>query len=209
MSLGNGRTHEQSLALFDRLDFEAWSNRDSDLFRQLYGGSVGPRAPPGVRGRACITHRRNEAGEDMGLEQYNMMLFQTADDAWNAQDVETFENRHTEDVVVYVPAAPPQVGMDAHREFAVNSFRTFPDQRVQNRPYKAFFAGGDWVCSIARFTGTMTGPMIGPDGKEIAPTGKSFDVDFCTVGHWKNGQMTEEYLFYDVVTFMKQIGLSE
>jgi predicted ester cyclase len=209
MSLGSGRTHEQSLALFDRLDFEAWSNRDSDLFRQLYGGSVGPRAPPGVRGRACITHRRNEAGEDMGLEQYNMMLFQTADDAWNAQDVETFENRHTEDVVVYVPAAPPQVGMDAHREFAVNSFRTFPDQRVQNRPYKAFFAGGDWVCSIARYTGKMTGPMIGPDGKEVPPTGKSFDVDFCTVGHWKNGQMTEEYLFYDVVTFMKQIGLSE
>jgi hypothetical protein len=65
---------------------------------------------------------------------------------------------------------------------------------VQNRPYKAFFAGGDWVCSIARYTGTMTGPMIGPDGTEIPPTGKSFDVDFCTVGHWKNGQMVEEYL---------------
>ena len=136
----------------------------------------------------------------MGVEQYNMMLFQTADDAWNAQDVETFANRHTEDVVVYVPAAPTQYGMEAHKEFALNSFKAFPDQRVQNRPYKAFFAGGDWVCSIARYTGTMTGPMIGPDGREIAPTGKSFDVDFCTVGHWKNGQMVEEYLFYDVVT---------
>ncbi len=44
---------------------------------------------------------------------------------------------------------------------------------------------------------------------QIPPTGKSFDVDFCTVGHWKNGQMVEEYLFYDVVTFMQQIGLSE
>lgn len=195
------------MASFDRLEIEAWNNRDSGLFRQLHGGSAGPRSPPELRGQACITYRRNEAGEDMGLEQYNMMLFQTADDAWNAQDVEGFENRHTEDVVVYVPAAPPQVGMDAHREFALNSFRTFPDQRVQNRPYKAFFAGGDWVCSIARYTGTMTGPMIGPDGKEIPPTGKSFDVDFCTVGHWKNGQMDEEYLFYDVVTFMKQIGL--
>lgn len=145
----------------------------------------------------------------MGVEQYNMMLFQTADDAWNAQDVETFANRHTENVVVYVPAAPTQYGMRAHTEFALNSFKAFPDQRAQNRPYKAFFAGGDWVCSIARYTGTMTGSMIGPDGTEIPPTGKSFDVDFCTVGHWKNGQMVEEYLFYDVVTFMKQIGLSE
>jgi SnoaL-like polyketide cyclase len=149
----------------------------------------------------------------MGLEQYNMMLFQTGDDAWNAQDEETFANRHTEDCVVYVPAAPTQYGLEAHLEFARNSFRAFPDQRVQNRPYKAFFAGSgwagdDWVCSIARYTGTMTGPVIGADGTEIPPTGKSFDVDFCTVGHWKNGQMVEEYLFYDVPTFMKQIGLS-
>jgi predicted ester cyclase len=151
----------------------------------------------------------SETEEDMGVEQYNMMLFQTGDDAWNAQDVETFANRHTEDVVVYLPAAPTQYGMEAHKEFALNSFKAFPDQRVQNRPYKAFFAGGEWVCSIARYTGTMTGPMIGPDGTETPPTGKSFDVDFCTVGHWKNGQMVEEYLFYDAVTFMKQIGLSE
>jgi len=53
------------------------------------------------------------------------------------------------------------------------------------------------------------GPMIGPDGTETPPTGKSFDVDFCTVGHWKNGQMVEEYLFYDAMTFMKQVGLTK
>lgn len=108
----------------------------------------------------------------MGVEQYSMMLFQTGDDAWNAQDVETFANRHAEDVVVYVPAAPTQYGMQAHREFALNSFKAFPDQRVQNRPYKAFFAGGDWVCSIARYTGTMKGLVVGSDGAEIPPTGK-------------------------------------
>jgi hypothetical protein len=34
----------------------------------------------------------------------------------------------------------------------------------------------------------MTGTMIGPDGTETSPTGN---------------------LFYDAVTFMKQIGLSE
>ena len=54
----------------------------------------------------------------------------------------------------------------------------------------------------------MTGPMIGPDGKKIAPTGKSFEVDFCTVARWdENGQIIEENLFYDVVGMMKQIGL--
>lgn len=76
-------------------------------------------------------------------------------------------------------------------------------------PTKAFFASGDWTCSIARYTGTMAGPMVGADGTEIAPTGKSFDVDFCTVARWENGQIVEENLFFDAVTFMKQIGLSD
>ena len=84
----------------------------------------------------------------------------------------------------------------------------FPDQKLDNNPYRVFFASGDWTCSIARFRGPMTGPMKGPDGKDIPPTGKSFEVDFCTVAHWKDGRITEENLFYDLVGFMKQLGLS-
>jgi hypothetical protein len=30
----------------------------------------------------------------------------------------------------------------------------------------------------------------------------------CTVGHWKNGVMDEEYLFWDNQSYMKQIGLA-
>jgi hypothetical protein len=51
--------------------------------------------------------------------------------------------------------------------------------------------------------------MRGPDGKEIAPTGKSFDVEFCTVARWDDGQIVEENVMYDLVTFMRQLGLSK
>jgi predicted ester cyclase len=133
---------------------------------------------------------------------------QTLDDAWNSQDWDTFDKRHRQDVVVRWPAQPPTHGGKAHRAEGVQMFKTFPDNHVGNRPYKTLFASGDWTCSIARFTGTMTGPMIGPDGKEIPPTGKSFEVDFCTVARWdENGQIVEENLFYDVVGMMKQLGL--
>jgi SnoaL-like polyketide cyclase len=87
-------------------------------------------------------------------------------------------------------------------------FGTFPDNRVGNRPCKVLFASGDWTCSVARFTGTMTGPMQGPDGKDIPPTGKSFEVDFCTVARWDNGQIVAENLCYDLVGLRNQIGLS-
>jgi hypothetical protein len=61
---------------------------------------------------------------------------------------------------------------------------------------------------IGVMEGTFTKPMPIGDGKTIAPTGKSFKLTMCTVGHWKNGVMIEEYLFWDNQTFMKQIGLA-
>ena len=70
-------------------------------------------------------------------------------------------------------------------------------------------ASGDWTCSIARFTGTMTGPMVLADGTEIPPTGKSFEVDFCTVARWDNGQIAEENLFCDLMGVMSQLGLGK
>jgi hypothetical protein len=52
--------------------------------------------------------------------------------------------------------------------------------------------------------------MIGPDGAEIPPAGKSFEVDFCTLAHWnEQGEIVEENLFYDAPSMMKQIGLAQ
>lgn len=141
-------------------------------------------------------------------EARNMELMQTLDDAWNAQDVEVFRARHKKDVVVRWPGQPnPTKGIEDHITESKAFWRTFPDQKLVNRPYRVFFASGDWTCSIAKFTGTMTGPMKGPDGKEIPPTGKKFDIEFYTIAKWDDGQIVEENLMYDLVGFMQQIGL--
>lgn len=141
-------------------------------------------------------------------EKRNMELMQTLDDAWNAQDLDVFRARHKPDVVVRWPGkVEPTVGIKDHTQEAIDFFRTFPDQHLENRPYRVFFASGDWTCSIARFRGTMTGPMRLADGTEIPPTGKGFDLEFYTVARWSDGQIVEENLMYDLVTFLKQIGL--
>ena len=152
-------------------------------------------------------HRKAETVS--ATEDRNMELMQTLDDAWNAQDLETFAKRHKPDVVVTWPGKPPTHGVENHRTESIEFFRAFPDQHLDNRPYRVFFASGDWTCSIAHFTGTFAGPMMGADGKEIPPTGKKFEVDFCTVARWDHEQIVEENLFYDLVTFMRQIGLGE
>jgi len=139
----------------------------------------------------------------------NKQLMTTLDDAWNSQDWDTFNKRHHEEVAVYWPGQPdPTKGQHAHQEEAEQFFKTFPDNRVGNRPYQVLFGEGDWTCSISIFTGTMTGPMPGPDGKDIQPTNKKFEVEFCTVAHWNDkGEIVQEKLFYDLLGLMKQIGL--
>jgi predicted ester cyclase len=137
----------------------------------------------------------------------NMELMKTLDDAWNSQDWDTFTMRHTDDVIVRWPGQPPTEGIVAHRKEGEYFFRAFPDNHVANNPYKVLFAQGGWTCSIAEFTGTHRGQMMGLDGKNIEPTNKKFKVDFCTVAHWKNGQIVEENLFYDLVGMMRQLGV--
>lgn len=138
----------------------------------------------------------------------NKQLMTTLDIAWNSQDWDTFEKRHSADTAVYWPGQPdPTRGRQDHRAEAVEFFKTFPDNHL-DLPYKVLIGEGEYTCSIARFTGTMKGPMKGPDGTEIPPTGRSFEVDFCTVARWKDGEIVEENLFYDLVGLMKQIGLA-
>jgi ketosteroid isomerase-like protein len=138
----------------------------------------------------------------------NQRLMKTLDDAWNSQDWDTFNSRHAENVAVYWPGQPmPTTGRHNHKAESIEFFKAFPDNHIDNDPYKVLFSQGDWTCSVARFTGTMKGPMKGPDGKMIPATNKKFEVEFCTVAHWKDGEIVEEKLFYDLVGLLRQIGV--
>jgi ketosteroid isomerase-like protein len=142
----------------------------------------------------------------MNVEE-NMKLMKTLDDAWNSQDWDTFIERHAEEVIVRWPGQPPTMGIEEHKIEGEYFFKAFPDNHVENNPYKVFFGQGDWTCSIADFTGTNEGLMKGFDGKMIPATNKKFEIDFCTVAHWKDGRIVEENLFYDSVGMMSQLGL--
>jgi hypothetical protein len=118
------------------------------------------------------------------------------------------QKRHASNVVVYWPGQPePMMGRGAHHREAVEFFKTYPDNHVENNPYKILSAREigpvQWQNSQAR----LKGPMMSPDGKSIQPTNKKFRSEFCTVAHWMNGEIVEEKLFYDLVGVMKQLGL--
>jgi hypothetical protein len=144
----------------------------------------------------------------LGVKE-NLELMRTLDDAWNSQDWETFKKRHSENTAVYWPTQPdPTRGRGAHHKEAMEFFKTF-DNRLVNNPYKISFGQGDCTCTVADWTVTMKGPMKDPNGKTVPPTGKTAKLEFCTVATWKNNEIVEERLFYDVVGMMKQLGLTK
>lgn len=67
----------------------------------------------------------------MSTEQRNMELMQTLDDAWNAQDWDTFDQRHKPDVVVTWPGQEPTNGTHDHRAEAIALFKTFPTTKSE------------------------------------------------------------------------------
>lgn len=142
------------------------------------------------------------AGED------HLRRMRAVDDALMRNDLETFSNLHAKDTIVHWPGRPePTRGRDAHRDELQYFKNAFPDMRVQNDPYPVGFTSGDLMCFVSRLTGTFKGPMPGPDGKLIQPNGRKFDIPFSTIARWKDGEIAEEWLFYDQYDMMVQLGL--
>ncbi len=112
---------------------------------------------------------------------------------------------HSKDVKVNWPDGHFTTGIERHIEDLKAMFVYAPDTAIKIHPVK--FGSGDWTSVIGVMTGTFTKPMPIGDGRFIQPTGKKFTLNMCTVGHWKDGVMIEEYLFWDNATYMKQIGI--
>ena len=62
-------------------------------------------------------------------EAHNMELMQTLDDAWNAQDMDTFAARHKKDVVVRWPGKEPTQGVTTTVRKRSSSSRPFRIRR--------------------------------------------------------------------------------
>lgn len=143
--------------------------------------------------------------QDPAVEQ-NLKLFDTLDfDVYSNQKWDRLHESHSDDIVVTWPDGRETKGIDTHIEDLKMMFVFAPDTKITNHPIR--FGSGSWTTATGVLKGSFSEPMPIGDGKTIAPTGKSFAVGMVTVGHWVDGWMTHEWLFWDNADFMKQIGL--
>ena len=146
-----------------------------------------------------VTDERSVVGK-------NLETFDTLDYVvFSNQDWVRFHESHANDIIVNWPDGHHTNGLDKHIEDLKAMFVYAPDTKIKVHPLK--FGSGDFTCVTGIMTGTFSKPMPIGNGKFIQPTGKSFSLPMCTVGHWKDGVMVEEWLYWDNQTYMKQIGV--
>ena len=114
---------------------------------------------------------------------------------------------HSKDVKVNWPDGHYTNGINKHIEDLKAMFVYAPDTNIKVHPVK--IGSGEWTSVIGVMSGTFTKPMPIGDGNFIQPTGKKYSINMCTVGHWKNGVMIEEWLVWDNATYMKQLGIGQ
>ncbi len=117
------------------------------------------------------------------------------------------EKSHSKDILVHWPDGHTTKGIEKHIEDLKFMFTYAPDTRIKEHPVKV--GQGEWTAVYGIMEGTFSKPMQVGEGKSIPPTGKTFKLPMATIGHWKNGVMDEEYLFWDNQTYMNQIGLGK
>jgi len=123
------------------------------------------------------------------------------------QDWTRLHESHSKDIKVNWPDGRSTKGIEKHIEDLKAMFVYAPDTSIKVHPIK--FGSGEYTSVIGVMTGTFTKPMPIGDGQFIQPTGNKFSINMCTVGHWKDGVMIEEWLFWDNATYMKQIGIGQ
>ncbi len=142
------------------------------------------------------------------IAKAQIATFDTLDfDVFTNQKWDRLHESHSKDVIVHWPDGHQTKGIEKHIEDLKAMFVFAPDTRIQEHPVK--IVQGEWTSVIGVMEGTFSQPMPIGEGKTIPPTGKAYKIVMCTVGHWKNDVMDEEFLFWDNQTFMKQIGLGQ
>ena len=140
--------------------------------------------------------------------EQNLKVFDTLDfDVFSNQKWDRLGESHADDIVVTWPDGHETKGIEKHIEDLKTLFVFAPDITIKEHPIR--FGSGSWTTATGVMTGTFSQPMPIGEGKSIPATGKAFAIGMATVGHWTDGKMDHEWLFWDNADFMKQIGLGQ
>ncbi len=129
-------------------------------------------------------------------------LYDEAISLYNAGDVEGFANLHAVDAVLVTPTGTAE-GRDAIRRYWTRIRAAFPDLTLR---LDLVIEQGETVVSEWTETGTNTGPLVLPDGRERPPTGRRIEHRGMEVARVRDGKIVEYHMYWDRMAMLEQLG---
>ena len=129
--------------------------------------------------------------------------YEQAIEFYNAGDMDGLASSYTEDAVQVSPSGTTQ-GRAAIVEEWRQEKNAFPDRKVT---IDLIIEQGDTLAAELTWTGTNTGPLVLPDGTEMAPTGKRVENRAMDLVQTRGGKATVHHQYWDNMAFGRQLGL--
>ena len=128
-------------------------------------------------------------------------------EAVNRHDPAGYAALFAEDAVLHDPQYPEALrGRDAIAKDLEDMIRAFPDLRIS---ITNTVESGDQQATEWKVSGTNEGPIPFPSG-EVPATGKRMEFNGSDFARYNaSGEIVETRRYYDIVTWMQQLGLAE
>lgn len=136
------------------------------------------------------------------MERYRDLLDRYVE-RYNANDLDAVMDLYADDAVQLMPDGTFK-GREAIRERLAKELDAFSDvaHRVVSYVEEGDAFADEWV-----FVGTHTGPLVLPDGTELAPTGKRVEMPGMEFVAMREGKIVVDNLYYDNLAVAAQFGL--
>jgi predicted ester cyclase len=122
---------------------------------------------------------------------------------YNAGELGGVMDLYAEDAVQNMPDGSFE-GRRAIRERLAQDLNAFSDV---NHTVRSFVEQGDAFCDEWTFAGTHSAPLLLPDDRELAPTGKRVEIAGMEYCQMRDRRLIVDTLYYDNLSVLAQLGL--
>lgn len=141
---------------------------------------------------------KSEADKNEKIAKDNIKFYSNVwDVAINQGNISILDEAYAPDVVLHT--VPETKGAANAKAYYANYVTGFSNREFT---VKETFAQGNKLTKYWVFKGKHTGDFFG-----IPATGKTINVEGCTIATIVNGKITEERDFFDNLEFLRQLGL--
>jgi predicted ester cyclase len=134
--------------------------------------------------------------EELGARAQRIM-----EGAYHRGELQGLAELYAADAVQHRPPLGDNEGLEAIRAYVADLRRTFSGIRLS---VDQVIVAGDSHAIRWTFRGTHTGRS---PAMPVPPTGREIAMGGCSVGHWRQGRIDEEWVYVDWLGLFGQLGV--